>query len=1104
MKRFSPSFSIHCFCLLILSVFTQTNADDIRFSLLQGVVIEKITKNSEAEKAGLQAGDILSSWTRGDAKGQIETPFDLAETEIEQSPRGNVTLEGLRGTEQHSWTLGPDVWGIEARPNFQGKLLDIHQQGQQLFAAGKFNEAAARWRAGAEEAQRTGIGSAGPWLLLRAAETLSDARQYKDADAAYQQAAQMVEGANSKLIAQLLRARADRFQRRNDLDNAEKYYPQALAESEKSGSKNLTIALILDSLGLVAEKRGNLVKAQEYYSQALEIQQSLASGSLCVATSLTGLGNVAEDRQDLSRVEEYYSQALEIRRRLAPGSLAVARSLNNLGNAAKYRGDLEKAEGYYDQSLDIKRRFDSGSLDVAKSLNNLGEVARQRGDLERAEQYQHQALIIKKKLAPGSLDVATSTIGLGNVFGDRGDLAKAEEYYGQALMILQKLAPESMYVAFVCIDLGEVSRRRGDLAKAEGYYRRALAIAENLSSGGPEAALTIQDLGELALARHDAAKAEQYFRQALAIRESIAPGSSDHAESLAALASILRDKQQLDAATHLFEQALNALEDQTTHLGGSQDLRSEFRARYSDYYRDYMDLLMSQKRPEEAFHVAERWRARSLLETLAAARVDIRRGADPELVKRERSLLASMNAKRDRRVLLLTGEHTTEQVGAVDKEIQGLRAEYDQVENRVRATSPAYAALTQPQPLTVSEIQQLLDRETLLLEYSLGKKRSYLWALTATTFTARELPGRAVIEATARRLYRQMSTRSNTTDGAGRARYKQPDRLDMTAAVMSRMILRPVAEELRGKQLVIVADGALQYTPFAFLPQPGEPGGVPLIQGHEITYLPSASMVAELRREADGRQPAPKAVAVLADPVFDRSDSRVASMHHERSRPLPTRGTTPSQLFTPSLMRSVADVGLMHLSRLPYSRREADAIMAVTPAGQGFKAVGFDASRSTATNPELAQYRVVHFATHALSDNHHPELSGLVLSLVDKEGRPQNGFLDLQDIYNLNLPADLVVLSGCETALGKEIQGEGIIGLTRGFMYAGATRVVASLWNVDDASTKILMERFYRAMEHEGMRPAAALRSAQIALWKQLTWRDPFYWAAFQIQGEWK
>jgi CHAT domain-containing protein len=200
----------------------------------------------------------------------------------------------------------------------------------------------------------------------------------------------------------------------------------------------------------------------------------------------------------------------------------------------------------------------------------------------------------------------------------------------------------------------------------------------------------------------------------------------------------------------------------------------------------------------------------------------------------------------------------------------------------------------------------------------------------------------------------------------------------------------------------------------------------------------------------------------------------------------------------------VGDVGLAHLPRLAFSRREADAIVALTPPGQSLEAVGFDASRSTATSRDLAQYRVVHFATHGLSDNRRPEFSGLVLSLVDEQGRPQNGFLDLQDIYNLNLPSELVVLSACETGLGKDIQGEGIVGLTRGFMYAGATRVLASLWNVDDVATKELMEKFYRAMEQEGMRPAAALRTAQIAMLKQQRWRNPYYWATFQIQGEWK
>jgi CHAT domain-containing protein len=157
-----------------------------------------------------------------------------------------------------------------------------------------------------------------------------------------------------------------------------------------------------------------------------------------------------------------------------------------------------------------------------------------------------------------------------------------------------------------------------------------------------------------------------------------------------------------------------------------------------------------------------------------------------------------------------------------------------------------------------------------------------------------------------------------------------------------------------------------------------------------------------------------------------------------------------------------------------------------------------------ATSGHLAQYRIVHFATHALVDNKRPELSGLVLSLVDERGEPQDGFLTLQDVYNLNLPAELIVLSACKTALGKEIQGEGLVGLTRGFMYAGAVRVVASMWDADDAATAALMAQFYKGMERDGLRPAAALRQAQISLWKQTRWANPYFWGGFQLQGEWR
>ena len=193
-----------------------------------------------------------------------------------------------------------------------------------------------------------------------------------------------------------------------------------------------------------------------------------------------------------------------------------------------------------------------------------------------------------------------------------------------------------------------------------------------------------------------------------------------------------------------------------------------------------------------------------------------------------------------------------------------------------------------------------------------------------------------------------------------------------------------------------------------------------------------------------------------------------------------------------------------HIPRLLASREEAEAILAASPGEPSLKAIGFDASKALATSAELDQYRIIHFATHGVLDSEHPELSGLVLSRFDQRGQALDGFLRLDDIYNLKLSADLVVLSACNTGLGKEVRGEGLVGLTRGFMYAGAARVVVSLWNVNDRATSELMARFYARMLKGGERPASALRHAQIEMSGDRRWGAPYYWAAFTLQGEWR
>jgi len=269
--------------------------------------------------------------------------------------------------------------------------------------------------------------------------------------------------------------------------------------------------------------------------------------------------------------------------------------------------------------------------------------------------------------------------------------------------------------------------------------------------------------------------------------------------------------------------------------------------------------------------------------------------------------------------------------------------------------------------------------------------------------------------------------------------------------------------------------------------------GRPLLETHEVVNLPSASTLMVLRQELGARTPAPRSLFVLGDPVFDSGDPRVRSV-----RALPRTASAAVA------ERSARESGSGSLGRLYFTRREAEDIGSLARDGTAQRLLDFDANLEQVKDEGLGSYRYVHFATHGLLNNRHPELSGLVFSLVDAEGRPRDGFLPAYDVYNLHLNAELVVLSACETALGEDIRGEGLIGLARGFMYAGARAVVASLWQVDDESTAELMKRFYRGMLKEHRRPADALRAAQMEMSQDKRWAAPFYWAGFVIQGEWK
>ena len=601
-------------------------------------------------------------------------------------------------------------------------------------------------------------------------------------------------------------------------------------------------------------------------------------------------------------------------------------------------------------------------------------------------------------------------------------------------------------------------------------------------------ATTLNNIGFVYSDLGEKQTALDYYNQALPLSRAVEDRGGE-ANTLTNMASLQRSQGELTEALVNMEKAIN-LTEELRSLAPPGELRQTFFSTVQDRYQLYIELLMElhQQNPQKgydalAFHASERSRARSLLELLAEAGANIREGVDPQLLQQEQSLIQQFNAIEHQRHELTRGQFTTAQIDALTTQSQSLINQLNQLQTQIRVVSPNYANLQYPQPLNLEQVQQqVLDDDTLLLQYYLGEERSFLWAVTKDSITSYILPNSTEIEAVATP-YREAINRATVAQGLA----------------LSEILIAPVVNQLNNQRLLIVADGILQFIPFAALPIPSQPD-TPLLVEHEIVTASSATLIANQREQLANRPTAAKAVAVIADPIFESNDPRLNSQISSENNP-------PS-LDNLALARATRSLGLgdtaPQLNRLEYSRLEAQNIAELFPENERIKALDFEASRYLATHPNLSQYQIIHFATHGLIHPVNPELSGLVLSLFNPQGESDNGFLRLNDIFNLNLPAELVVLSACQTGLGREVRGEGLVGLTRGFMYAGARRVVVSLWNVNDLATSQLMTRFYQQMLNENQPPIIALRQAQLEMWNSGQWQSPYYWGAFTIQGDWR
>jgi CHAT domain-containing protein/tetratricopeptide (TPR) repeat protein len=806
------------------------------------------------------------------------------------------------------------------------------------------------------------------------------------------------------------------------------------------------------------------------------------------AAALNNLGAIYEQMDQPTKAIDCFAKALPILHASgdAPREAAV---LHNLAWYHQQLGEYSTASDYYRRAL----LLDGGGPSRANTLNNLGRLSASLGDYEAARDYLQQALT-----ECGHLDDArckAETLGnLGSLHLYQHEPDAARDQFAQVLAITDGLQYDvyraKALLGLAAVDVDPSADRAGE------HIRTAIALARDIKDPRVEAD-ALRALGDWHRWRNSPDSARASYEQALHLYEETGDIEGE-AETLLTLAGMMREAGDLQGARRHVERAI---EDRESLRGqvARPDLRSTYLASTQEYYDLYVDVLMdlhaqtpSAGYDRKALQASEQARARGLLEALAERSSDALRGSDPKLLERERGSRRALNT-RDQRLRSLAAEAgSPDKIANARQELNAALDDLREVEGEIRSRNPRYAELTHPAPLNIPALQRKLDDDSVLIEYWLGAKRSFVWTVTSHGVSSHVLPAGAVIESEARAYFTRLKTRP-LGGGAGSAADMEQDTAGRT---LSRYLLGSLTAELGHRRLIVVRYGALEYIPFAALPV-GDEHAVNdrwLIQSHEIIGLPAASILGALRKPPQAPR---KTIAIFADPVFSRDDPRVVRNDSRESNGFAGRGDAAA------LQRSGAEAGIQALYRLRYSRLEADAIAALVPKEQRLEALDFDANRTAALSRNMSQFRFLHFATHGLLDSVHPELSGLVFSAVDAHGDSQDALVRLHEIFGLSLRADLVVLSACQTALGREIRGEGLVGLTRGFMYAGAPRVIATVWNVDDRATAEFMTRFYTGVLQERLSASVSLRAAQLALLKDPRWSSPYYWGGIVLQGDW-
>lgn len=844
------------------------------------------------------------------------------------------------------------------------------------------------------------------------------------------------------------------------------------------------------------------------------------------------LFNLSHDQRDLALAAETAKQALALYQS-ANDSLGIAQTYEFIGDKYFAQTMMPEASQYYELALQAWRQ-QSDVKKQADMLISLGYVEGRKGEWLNGISYftQAQNLIDEQN---DFMQLGRIAAGMAYVSNESGlpqngliQSRQAMEYYRRAghvryyhrqmmtigytqfllenysaaLTNLQQALDhfESLDDPDSKVDAAECHEYMGRVYFAQDQYDLALQHLEPIpplyeSEASERDAAQVRALigqiyerrGAVERARTIYLEASKTFRQA--------DDRVNDASIRFALGRLELNRNNYDAAESYLKESIKITED-IRHDLKSRLFAAAFSANVHERYEAYIYCLMrkhaqhpAQGLERQAFEASELVRARSLAELLRDTQTKVIDGADPKLIEQERTLRKEIQIGVEQTVALMAADYKKDQLNELETTLTRLREQHKVVVGELRQQNPRYDQIKDTTTYSVQQVQESIveDDQTMLLEYFLAKNASYVWAIKRNDIKVFTLPKADDITEKVRAVYDLLANDKPDSDSDAR--------LNKASTELSQMVLGPLAGQLNAGRLIIVADGALNYIPFQLLPNPDDQ--TPLVAKYEIVNAPSASILGQLRQEKQQRAPKTKVLAAFGDPVFpsnyeqfknSAAGEMVASNRSPNSRNIDVKAdvtdpsTSQSLIFTKFELKKLSDI-----------------------AGPGsLIATGFKASRSVLETTEFSKYAILHIATHGVLDPENPEKSGFLLSLVDSARNPQKGFITMQDVYDLKCPVDLVVLSACRTALGKDVRGEGLIGLTRGFMHAGASSVVASLWKVDDEATSELMKYFYANMLQQGMPPARALRAAQNTLRQNSQWQSPHFWAGFTLQGEFR